>query len=279
MLSSPTRHAIASALGAVLLAGLGLAAGYILWGRAPDFYATHDIAKLPPGPERDLIRFGWQLVVETPRHIGRDATDPAKRYSGNDLACTQCHLNAGLRAFAAPFVSTFSSYPMMADDRVLTLAERINGCMTRSMNGRPMPEDGREIAAMIAYIRFLGTNSPQGVRVPGMGLRPLTPAAQTPDAVRGQAVYASSCARCHKADGQGDRRAPPGIGYDIPPLWGDGSFNAAAGMNNVVTAAAFIHANMPYGVDYRAPMLTEQQAWDVAAFVTSRPRPKGPERP
>jgi thiosulfate dehydrogenase len=69
----------------------------------------------------------------------------------------------------------------------------------------------------------------------------------------------------------------PGIGYGIPPLWGNASFNAAAGMADIRAAAAFIHANMPLGVTYRSPILNEQQAWDVAAFITSRPRPAGPK--
>ncbi len=64
---------------------------------------------------------------------------------GNDLACQSCHLNAGLQPFAAPFVSTFATFPMLVDDQVLTLKERINGCMTRSMNGKPLPDDGREM--------------------------------------------------------------------------------------------------------------------------------------
>jgi cytochrome c len=33
------------------------------------------------------------------------------RYGGNDLACQNCHLNAGLQPFAAPFVSTFGTFP------------------------------------------------------------------------------------------------------------------------------------------------------------------------
>lgn len=45
---------------------------------------------------------------------------------------------------------------MMVDDRVVTLGERIDGCMTRSMNGRPLPADGREMQALLAYIEFLG---------------------------------------------------------------------------------------------------------------------------
>ena len=258
----------------VLAAAGGLGVGYVTWGWPVNWYAGHDLTKLPPGPESDLIRYGWQLLADTPRHIGKSATDPAKRYAGNDLACTHCHINSGLKPFAAPLVSTFASYPMMADDRVLTLNERINGCMTRSMNGSPMPENGREIEALIAYIRFVGTKSPQGVRVAGMGLKPLRPAASAPDRARGEAVYVKHCAGCHKAQGEGELALSPAVGYNIPPLWGDNSFNSAAGMAKLDAAAAFIHANMPVGAAYRVPVLNEQEAWDVAAFVTSQPRPQ-----
>ena len=261
---------------------LGVGFGYDQWGRQPNWYGHRDLAALPPGPETDLIRFGWQLVVETPRHIGKSATNPAKRYAGNDLACTNCHMNAGLKPFAAPLVSTFASFPAMFNNLVLSLAERINGCMTRSMNGSPLPVNGREMEAFIAYMQYIARDSPVGVRVAGMGLLPLKPAAQTPDAQRGAAVYSQWCARCHGPSGQGDPRTPPGIGYAIPPLWGANSFNAAAGMAKVTMAASFIRANMPLGVDYRAPILTEQQAWDLAAFITTRPRPgprpSGPAR-
>jgi thiosulfate dehydrogenase len=47
-------------------------------------------------------------------------------------------------------------------------------------------------------------------------------------------------------------------------------------MATIETAAAFIRANMPRGIDYRQPRLTIQQAWDVAAFVTTQPRPPAP---
>jgi thiosulfate dehydrogenase len=48
---------------------------------------------------------------------------------------------------------------------------------------------------------------------------------------------------------------------------GDDSFNAAAGMAKPAYAAAYIRANMPFGVNYQDPVLTEQQAWDVAAYM------------
>ena len=123
--------------------------------RPVNWYAA-DIIQARPGPENDLIRYGRDLIVNTPRHIGKNATDPAMRYAGNDLACQNCHLNAGLQPFAAPFVSTFATFPMMVDDQVLTLTDRINGCMRRSLNGKDLPAEGREMEAVIAYIKFLG---------------------------------------------------------------------------------------------------------------------------
>jgi thiosulfate dehydrogenase len=268
---SDTKLLLAIAVAVVI--GIGL--GYLLWGRAEDWYRVPDVAQLKDTPENELIRYGKALIVDTASHIGKSASSPDMRYAGNDLACVNCHLNAGLQPFAAPFVSTFATFPMMVDDQVLTLSERINGCMRRSMNGKNLPVNGREMEAMIAYIKYLGHGTPQGVRLPGMGLLSLADAPETPDAARGEKVYAEFCANCHKADGQGERK-PSGVGYGIPPLWGDDSFNAGAGMAKLAYAAAYTRANMPFTINYREPVLSVQQAWDVAAYMTSKPRPPTP---
>src|SRR5688572_1124645 len=90
---------------------LGLLAGYLLWGRAVDWYSVPDVAKLKETPENDLIRYGHALIVDTAAHIGKNTQDADKRFASNDLACSNCHLNAGLQPFAAPFVSTFATFP------------------------------------------------------------------------------------------------------------------------------------------------------------------------
>jgi len=255
-----------------LAAAAGVGTGYLLWGIPKNWYAV-DITKLGPGEENDLIRYGRDLIVNTPLHIGKNAANPATRFAGNDLACQSCHLNAGLAPFAAPFVSTFATFPMMVDDQVLTLAQRLNGCMRRSMNGKDLSPESREMQALIAYIKFVGRGTPEGVRIAGMGLKPITQPTEPPDARRGETVYANLCVKCHKEDGQGEPKPAPGVGYFIPPLWGDASFNAGAGMAKTAYAASYIRDNMPFGVDHRAPVLTVQQAWDVAAYMISKPHP------
>ena len=148
--------------------------------------------------------------------------------------------------------------------------------MLRSMNGKRLPNENREMNALIAYMQFVGRGTPESVGIGGMGLRSLPAAGAAPDATRGEKVYVQLCATCHKADGQGERRTAPAVGYSVPPLWGDASFNAAAGMSKLAYAAAYIRANMPFGVNYEAPVLTVQQAWDVAAYMVSKPRPPAP---
>ncbi|ODR95452.1 hypothetical protein AUC71_04775 [Methyloceanibacter marginalis] len=140
------------------LAGFGV--GYLLWDRTDAYYAV-DLAVLGPGPENDLIRYGHALIVDTPRYVGRSAENPAMAYGGNDLACQSCHLKAGLQPFAAPFVSTAATFPMMVNNKVVTLPDRINSCMALGLNGRPLPEDSQEMAALIAYIEFVGKGTPE----------------------------------------------------------------------------------------------------------------------
>jgi thiosulfate dehydrogenase len=59
----------------------------------------------------------------------------------------------------------------------------------------------------------------------------------------------------------------------FPALWGDKSFNWGAGMGSIKNAAAFVHANMPYGA---VGTLSVQQAWDVATYIDSQNRPQDP---
>ena len=65
-----------------------------------------------------------------------------------------------------------------------------------------------------------------------------------------------------------------GIGYAFPPSWGDNSYNNGAGLFRLSRFAGYVKANMPLGATYDNPQLTDEEAWDVAAFVNSLPRPE-----
>ncbi|MEM7399907.1 MAG: c-type cytochrome [Pseudomonadota bacterium] len=265
-----------------LAAVVGVGAGYMLSeGGSTARYPTdvpEKISALPAGAKTDLILYGQQLVEDTPRYIGRSAQNPAMAFGGNNLSCQNCHLNGGLKPFAAPFVSTAATFPMFANNRVVTLPDRINSCVRLGLNGRPLPEDSREMTALIAYIEFVGKDTPEGVRLPGSGLKPIALPGDIPSARRGEAVYAQHCLSCHGQNGEGAPRLPPDIGYYVPPLWGEGSFNGGAGMGQIAYAASYIRSNMPVGVDHQNPVLSVQDAWDVAAYMIVHPRPIAPAR-
>jgi thiosulfate dehydrogenase len=216
----------------------------------------------PIAPTRNpLIAYGERLVTRTFDEIGPETASP---YAGNNLACGNCHLEAGTRLSAVPLAGVAPTYPKFSarSGRVITLSERIDECMTRSMNGHPLPERSREKAAFIAYIRSLdGPPTPHP---------PAPPATLPPDIERGGEVYQRVCATCHQPHGLGKRAAQ---GYEFPPLWGPDSFNDGAGMDRFERAVGFILRNMPRGVDPANPALTLQEAWDVTAFLQSRPRP------
>ena len=95
------------------------------------------------------------------------------------------------------------------------------------------------------------------------------------DPKRGEHVYASACLDCHNINGSGIPRSPPAmiLGYMVPPLWGADSFNDGAGMARLITLANFLHSNMPHGAGYANPVLSIEDAWDVAAYVESQVRP------
>ena len=110
------------------------------------------------------MRLGRELTAATPNLIGPEMTDPSRRFSGNNLSCQNCHLNAATDKFALPFVGVFGDFPQYRarEGEVRTIEDRINGCMNRSMNGRDLPIDGPEMQAIVAYIKFLSTGIPIG---------------------------------------------------------------------------------------------------------------------
>ncbi len=218
-------------------------------------------APVPSGEVGEAVRLGERILRSTPTAV------PA--YVGNDLNCTSCHLNGGRTPFAAPWVGVWGVFPEFRarNARVNLLEDRINDCFERSANGRALPLDSPEMRAIMAYMQWVSRGVPVGQSVPGRGFQRL-PAGPVVDPVRGAAVYAQKCALCHGAQGEGLRGAAAELA--VPPLWGPRSFNVGAGMGRLSTAAAFVKANMPLG---QGGSLSDEDAWDVAAFFTSQPRP------
>ena len=247
--------------------------GILLMGLAPAAYAAdappRTVPLVVPAPQAmpdgllgDAVRQGLSIVNATKAALPDNV--------GNGLNCSSCHLNGGTVANAAPFVGLWGVFPeyFARSGRVATLADRVNDCFARSMNGKPIAVDGDPMRAVLAYVAWLSTGVPTGASVEGRGFAAIAAPARAPDAGRGAQLYAQRCASCHGQDGGGLKTADGG--YVMPPVGGPQSFNDGAGMSRPSVAAAFIRTKMPLG---RGGSLDDQDAWDLAAFVTSMPRP------
>lgn len=241
-------------------------------------WTVPEVGALPRDAHGLQVREGRDLVTATYAYIGPNVADAAKRYAGNSLACTNCHLAAGTKKFGLPLFGLFGDFPQYSarTGADISVEDRINSCMIRSMNGRPMPADAPEMRALVAYIKFLSTGVSPGRQLPGLGAGHMRELKRAADPKRGQTVYARACAACHNTNGAGIRNSARGtdLGYMIPPLWGPGSFNDGAGMARLINVANFVHFNMPHGADYLNPQLNVENAWEVAAYVLSQPRPR-----
>ena len=93
------------------------------------------------------MRARESLVRVVVHHIGPEVADRSKRFAGNNLACGNCHLQAGTKKFGIPLFGLLGEYPRYSarSGAPITIEERFNACMTRSMNGRPLPVGSPEM--------------------------------------------------------------------------------------------------------------------------------------
>ena len=274
--------------------------------KMPDqaYLTLRPLSAIPDGAFGDKVRLGYQLFVNTQQL--RD------KYVGNELNCANCHMDAGRKANASPLWGAYFAYPAYRkkDDKVSSFEERIQGCFNYSMNGKAPASGSPELVAISAYAYWLGMGGlmdeakisgpvpelsdaelvkgakredfplpeiltkamtvEQRANLPGRGYPEIPKPELVYSPERGKEVYVAHCQTCHGIEGQG--QAIAGV-YALPPLWGPKSYNWGAGMHRVNTAAFFIYENMPFG---KSMQLTNQQAWDVAAYINSHERPQDP---
>lgn len=231
-----------------------------------------DTATIPATHRGRLIRYGRDLIVHTARYLGPKGS--AARIS-NGMNCQNCHLDAGTRPWGNNYSAVFSTYPKFRDrsGSVENIFRRVNDCIERSLNGRPLDTSSLEMKAIAAYMIWLGQKVPKGVRPAGAGIREIPYLPAPADPTHGRTVFLLICQRCHGPQGDGMIDADSS-GYLYPPLWGEHSYNTGAGLYRISRLAGYVKDNMPLGCSHDATFLTDQEAWDVAAFINSQPRPE-----
>lgn len=236
----------------------------ILW-KAPD------TSTIPYTSEGNLIRYGRELIDHTAIYFG-----PKGKISraANGMNCQNCHIDGGTRIWGNNFSLVASTYPRFRSrsGRTESIEFRVNDCMERSMNGQPIDSLSEEMKAFVAYLKWVGKDVPKKAMLFGAGTEKLTFLDRAADPDKGKMVYISKCKVCHGENGAGLLNADSSE-YVYPPLWGPYSYNIGAGLYRISGFAGYVKNNMPFGTTYRNAQLTDEEAWDVAAFVNSQPHP------
>jgi thiosulfate dehydrogenase len=160
---------------------------------------------------------------------------------------------------------------------MFTLEDRIVGCFERSLNSAgnstgPTPQS-KEVLALSAYIAWLSEKISPGASPPwrGQNVIPqdkLIPIENLNPAI-GKDLFLERCSTCHGENGQGVEIGDKKAG----PLWGQRSWNDGAGAARTYTLAGIIRYAMPY---LDPGNVTDEEAQQIAAFITSKPRPVFP---
>ena len=233
--------------------------------KAPD---TNSIPHTAAGVE---IRYGRELLAHTAKYFGPKGSIAQ---ISNGLNCQNCHLDGGTRLFANNYSIFIAGYPKWSD-RSGTLqpaTQRIADCFNRSLAGKVPDTNGREVRAILAYMKWIGQCVIKGQKLYGTSVEKLPFMNAAADTTKGRIVYVAKCKVCHGANG-GGVPAPDKQQYTYPPLWGPNSYNDGAGMYRLCNLAGFVKNNMPFSATYKSPQLSNEEAWNVAAFINSQPRP------
>lgn len=224
------------------------------------------------GEERELVIYGQELIAHTSKYLGPKGS---VAQITNGMNCQNCHLQAGAKAWGNNYAAVFSTYPKFRDrsGQIESIYKRVADCMERSLNGTALDSNSREFKAIYTYIKWLGQDVEKGNKPHGSGIEKLAYLDRAADPKKGQIVYTAQCQSCHGANGEGQFSLDE-LEYAYPPLWGPHSYNDGAGLFRISNFAGYVKNNMPYLLtSHASPKLTEEECWDVAAYVNSQPRP------
>jgi thiosulfate dehydrogenase len=242
-------------------------ASEIAW-KGPDMTTDTSIK----GEDRSLIIYGHDLIAHTSKYLGPNGT-VAKITNG--MNCQNCHLNAGNQPWGNNYGAVYSTYPKYRDrsGQIESIYKRVSDCMERSLNGKALDSNSKEFAAINNYVKYLGKYVQKDSKPIGSGIEKIQLLERSADPQKGQIIYTSKCQICHGNNGQGKLLAN-NQEYAYPPVWGEHSYNDGAGLFRISNLAGYIKNNMPFlQTSHENPVLTDEQCWDLASYINSKPRP------
>jgi thiosulfate dehydrogenase len=239
--------------------------------KTSSYWVAPDIEKIENAAQKELALYGKELITHTAKYLGPKGSIA---HLSNGMNCQNCHLEAGTKVFGNNYGSVAANYPKFRprSGTEEDIYKRVNDCFERSLNGKALDTLSREMQAIKTYIEYLGSNIEKGKKAEGSGFKELAFLDRAADPKKGKEVYVAKCQSCHQADGGGLLNAE-GTEYSFPPLWGKNAYNDKAGLYRITFFARYAKYNMPLGTSHENPQLSDEEAWDVAAFVNSQERP------
>ncbi len=236
-----------------------------------DYWIAYNVNTITDTALKTKVEYGSELIAHTAQYLGPNGS--VLKIS-NGMNCQNCHLDAGTKIWGNNYGSVASLYPKFRarSGKIENIYKRVNDCFERSLNGNALDTNSKEMQAITAYIEFLGSNVEKGKKAEGSGFKDLAYLDRATDPEKGKLVYAAKCQSCHQPNGEGVLNTTK-TEFTFPPLWGKDSYNDGAGLYRISNFAKYAKYNMPQGVTYDTPLLSDEEAWDVAAYVNSQTRP------
>ncbi len=232
---------------------------------------TPEDLKKMPADKQVQIEYGKQLIANTAKFLGPRGS---VAQITNGMNCQNCHLDAGTKPYGNNYAAVFTTYPKYRarSGGIEDIYKRVEDCFERSLNGKAPARGLKELEAMVAYINYIGSNVKKGQKPKGSGIYELKFLDRAADPAKGKIIYAAKCQSCHQLNGEGLLNEDK-VSYQYPPLWGKNAYNQGAGLYRISRFAGYIKANMPFGATFKEPQLTDEEAWDIAAYVNAMPHP------
>lgn len=220
-------------------------------------FVVPDDSLIPADAMGTAIRRGRAIAIATrdSMHLDRSVA----------LRCVSCHLDAGTKRGALPWVGAYARYPRV-DDRggVLTVHERINLCLRRNIGAPTLRPDDAQMEALVSYIAFLSRGVRLGSQVEGQGDDTVT--VKAGNYAEGAHVWKLKCAACHGNNAQGTSKGGP--------VWGRRSFGVNSELASWQTFAGFLRGHMSTGG--RRSDLSDEEVANVTSFVLRQGRIRQP---
>jgi thiosulfate dehydrogenase len=235
-----------------------------------------DLSVIPNNQFGDEVRYGRELMLRTAYFIGPEGIKG--KYLGNKMNCTNCHQDAGTKPFSFNLMRSHEQYPQYRarEGKVLTLAERVNNCIERPHNGKPLPLDSREMVALLSYLKWINGFVSKNKVFKGEKNLEISFPGRAASSERGSKLFEIHCQRCHGAEGAGKLQVDS-MTYIYPPLWGEKAYQPGSSMHRIIKQAQWLKANMPFDkTTWDKPFLSDEDALDIAAFINDdnlHPRP------